>query len=208
MSEATVKHVVAARSGLAIRVEAGAEVEVIDLSGGQIVDTWAFNASDVREFHSAEHTRVEVDGLFPAIGERFVTNRRRPILQLVADHSPGIHDLLIAACDPSRYEQLGVEGWHASCQENLLSKMAAAGFNEIAVPQPINLFMNTPADAAGRIQWLPTETLPGDSVILRATMDLWFVVSACPQDITGINRTPGPIEVRVRPAPTAVQQRQ
>ncbi len=203
MSEATGRHVVAARSGLALRVEAGAEVEVIDLGGGQIVDTWAFNASDVSEFHSAEHTRVEVGGLFPAIGESFVTNRRRPILQLVADDSPGIHDLLIAACDPTRYEQLGVAGWHASCQENLIAQMAAAGFHEIAVPQPINLFMNTPADAAGRIQWLATETMPGDSVTLRAVMDLWLVVSACPQDVTGINRAPGPIEVRVRPAPPA-----
>lgn len=201
------KHMIAARCGLAIRVEAGAEIEVIDVGGGQIVDTWAFNAADVREFHSAEHTRVAIGGLFPAIGEHFVTNRRRPILELVADDSPGLHDLLIAACDPTRYEQLGVKEWHASCQENLISHMAAAGFNEIAVPSPINLFMNTPADADGKIQWLPTETRLGDSVTLRAAMDLWFVVSACPQDLTGINRTPGPIELRVRPAPTAIQER-
>ena len=32
-------------------------------------------------------------------GDALVTNRRRPILTLVEDTSPGLHDTLIAACD-------------------------------------------------------------------------------------------------------------
>lgn len=188
---------VSAREGRAIRVLEGARLQVVDLAGGQIVDTWAFCQEDIGEFQSAEHTRVAVGKLFPALGEDFVTNRRRPILRFEEDSSPGSHDMLIAACDPTRYQQLGVVGWHASCQENLRSTMAGVGFRAIRVPQPINLFMNTPVLPDGNVRWLATRTQAGDQITLRALMDIWFVVSACPQDITGINTTPGPISVIV-----------
>jgi uncharacterized protein len=78
-------------------------VRVIDPDGGQVADVFAFSADDPSEYHSAEHTRVHVGRLFPRVGEQFATNRRRPILTLEADDSPGIHDMLLAACDPTRY---------------------------------------------------------------------------------------------------------
>ena len=187
--------IVPARQGRAVKVAEGSEFQIVDQSGGQVVDTWAFVAGDVSEFQSAEHTRVSVGKLFPAIGESFVTNRRRPILCLDADSSPGYHDLLIAACDPTRYLELGVKGWHASCQENLMKSMESVGFSGVHVPQPINIFMNTPVLPDGNVRWLPTATKPGDRVTMRALLDIWLVVSACPQDITGINNTPGPISV-------------
>jgi hypothetical protein len=109
------------------RVEAGRRFRVVDVDGGQVADTWAFVANDPSEHHSAQHTRAYVDRLFPRPGEQFFTNRRRPILTLEEDNTPGAHDMLIAACDPPRYEGLGVEGWHASCEENLLLVTAAVG---------------------------------------------------------------------------------
>jgi uncharacterized protein len=129
-----------------------------------------------------------------------VTNRRRPILTLEEDSSPGIHDMLIAACDPARYEGLGVEGWHASCEENLHRALEARGVEPVPrfAPQPINLFMNTPARADGTIEWLPAETKAGDHVVLRAELDLVVAVSACPQDIVAINEgRPSPIAIEL-----------
>ncbi|HEY6029118.1 MAG TPA: urea carboxylase-associated family protein, partial [Gaiellaceae bacterium] len=108
--------VVPAREGRAVRVEAGRSFRVIDVEGGQVADTWAFVADDPGEFHSAQHTRAVNSALFPPLGGQFVTNARRPILTLEEDATPGIHDMLIAACDPPRYIPLGVTGWHASCE--------------------------------------------------------------------------------------------
>jgi uncharacterized protein YcgI (DUF1989 family) len=196
---AEVVTVVPARQGRAVFIPQGVLFDIVDPNGGQVADTWAFSSADMSEHQSAEHTRVAVGKLFPNVGEDFVTNRRRPILRLEADTSPGIHDLLIAACDPSRYEQLGVSGWHASCQENLTTALAQVGFARTCVPQPINVFMNTPVLPDGEVRWLPTETQPGDKLSLRALMDVWLVVSACPQDITGINRTPGPMHIVTHP---------
>ncbi len=116
-----------AREGRGVRVAAGQRFRVIDVDGGQVADTFAFRADDISEYHSAEHTRAYVSRLFPRVGEHFVTNHRRPILRLEEDRTPGIHDMLCAACDPERYTGLGVEGWHASCQENLQRAMAELG---------------------------------------------------------------------------------
>jgi uncharacterized protein YcgI (DUF1989 family) len=140
-----------------------------------------------------------VGRLFPRAGEQFVTNTRRPILLLEEDATPGVHDMLCAACDPERYEGLGVEGWHASCQENMQTALRAIGVEPPRfAPQPINLFMNTPAQADTTIGWYPAPTKAGDSVTLRAEIDLVLVVSACPQDIVAINdRNPGPIEIEL-----------
>jgi uncharacterized protein len=178
---------VPAREGRAVGVDAGRRFRVIDLEGGQVADTWAFVADDPGEYHSAQHTRAFVDRLFPLPGEQFVTTRRRPILTLAEDNSPGIHDMLMAACDPARYEGLGVEGWHASCEENLQRAMAALGHKGIAIPQPINLFMNIPVGEEGTLGWEPAPTGAGDSITLRAELDIVFAVSACPQDLIPIN---------------------
>jgi uncharacterized protein len=189
---------VPAREGRGVRVAAGSRFRVIDPEGGQVGDLFAFCAGDVAEYASAEHTRAARSRLFPAVGESFVTNRRRPILRLVADESPGVHDMLCAACDPTRYAGLGVEGWHASCQENLQRAMAEHGHESVEVPQPINLFMNIPVRPDGTIGWEPAETKAGDSVTFEAEMDVVVVVSACPQDLVPINRgEPGPLEIEV-----------
>jgi uncharacterized protein len=182
-----------------VRLEAGRRFRVIDPEGGQVADTWAFVADDPAEFHSAQHTRVHVNALFPKPGQQFVTNRRRPILFLEADDSPGVHDMLCAACDPERYDGLGVDGWHASCQENLQTALRDVSVEPPRfAPQPINLFMNTPAGADGTIEWLPAPTKPGDAVLLRAELDLVLVVSACPQDILRINDgNPTPVEIEL-----------
>ena len=189
-----------AREGRAVRVEMGQRFRVIDVEGGQVADTWAFVADDPGEHHSAQHTRAYVDRLFPRPGQQFVTNRRRPILTLEEDNTPGIHDMLIAACDPARYEGLGVEGWHGSCEENLHRALEALAVQPIPrfAPQPINLFMNTPARPDATIEWLPAETKAGDHVVLRAELDVIVAVSACPQDIVAINqRRPSPIEIEL-----------
>jgi uncharacterized protein YcgI (DUF1989 family) len=178
---------VPAREGRGVRVAAGTRLRIVDLEGGQVADTFAFCADDVSEFHSAEHTRVHVSGLFPKPGQQFVTNRRRPILSFEEDKSPGVHDMLCAACDPWRYEGLGAEGWHASCRENLEQAMAELGQERVEIPQPINLFMNIPVGPGGELGWEPAPTKPRDHVVLRAELDLLLVVSACPQDIVPIN---------------------
>lgn len=178
---------VPAREARSVRAARGGRLKVVDVEGGQVVDLFAFVLDDVEEYASAEHTRVAIDRLFPRVGQAFVTNRRRPILRLEDDRSPGVHDMLCAACDASRYESLGAQGWHASCQENLHRVMAELGHERVQTPQPINLFMDVRVEPDGSLTWGPAPTKPGDHVVLRAELDCIVVASACPQDLNEIN---------------------
>ena len=182
MSSSETIHV-PAREGRAVSVPAGGRFRVVDVEGRQVADLFAFNADDVSEHHSAMHTRALVDRLF---------------LTLERDDTPAVHDMLIAPCDPERYTGLGVEGWHASCRENLEKAMRDSGHDGICIPQSINLFMNIPLGQDGSLGWEPAPTRAGDSITFRAEMDCIVVVSACPQDIVPINdRNPTPVAIEL-----------
>jgi uncharacterized protein YcgI (DUF1989 family) len=185
--------VVANGRGAAVAVSRGQTITVADSNGGQVADTWAFLADDPKEFLSAEHTRVHVGRLFPQPGQEFVTNKRRPVLRWESDLSPGIHDMLVAACDPTRYVELGAPG-HASCQANL---QQALGSRYVVTPQPVNLFMNSPFLPDGELRWLFPESRAGDYVTMTALLDVVLVVSACPQDLTSVNSSRGDIAISI-----------
>ena len=180
-----------ARRGMAARVAAGQRIRVINTHGSQVVDTWAFSAHDGAEWMSMEASRAWFLRLAAAVGDTFVTNQRRPILTLVEDTSGGAHDTLIAPCDAPRYRLLGVEGHHDNCRDNLHAALAALGITVPATPSPLNLFMNIPWTADGRLAWGEPVSTPGSYVLFRAEMDLVVAFSACPQDILPINGRTG-----------------
>ena len=187
---------VPARSGKAARLKKGQTIRIVNTHGEQVVDTWAFSAEDISEFMSMEATRAFNLELVPKVGHKLMTNRRRPILTLVEDTSPGVHDTLIAACDRWRYGLLGVEGYHDNCADNLSHGLGELGVKETHTPAPLNLFMNIPWTGDGKVSFEAPVTKPGDSVTFRAEMDCIVAMSSCPQDILPINGTGGkPTEV-------------
>jgi uncharacterized protein len=176
-----------ARKGKAVRVRKGQRIKVVNTRGQQVVDTWAFNAEDLHELMSMEHSRVAIGHIIPAIGDALVTNRRRPILTLVEDTSGGIHDTLFAACDRWRYEQLGCTEHHDNCTDNLAAGLATLGLTPHETPAPLNLFMNIPVVDGNRVEVRPPVSTPGTYVTLRAEMNCIVAFSACPQDMLPVN---------------------
>ncbi|HLH64431.1 MAG TPA: urea carboxylase-associated family protein [Solirubrobacteraceae bacterium] len=179
--------IVAPRRGRAVQVAAGARLEVVNREGGQVADMWALCAADPSEWLSMEHTRTALRRLVPAVGDELVSSSRRPLLRLVADSSPGVHDTLIAACDSERYRQLGAGPGHANCADNLRQALAAEGIQADRLPAPLNLFMNIPWQPDGRLEFLPSPARAGDRVTFEALVDVVIVVSACPMDLNPIN---------------------
>ena len=180
-------YTVPAREGRAVRLVAGERLTVVNPHGTQVCDLWAFAAANPAEFLSWEHARAGLGRIAPRVGDALLTNRRRPILTLVEDTSPGVHDTLIAACDLFRYVGLGCTDYHDNCSDNLRMAMAAIGASAGEVPQPFNVWMNIPVAADGAIDWLPTVSAPGDRITLRADIDCIVALSACPQDMIPIN---------------------
>lgn len=178
-----------ARSGRAASVKQGQVVRVINTHGAQVVDTWAFNAADLGEFMSMEHSRAHILRIIPQVGDTMLTNQRRPILTFTEDTGGGVHDTIIAACDRYRFELLGCTGYHDNCTDNLHAAMGALDLNAPETPSPLNLFMNIPVQPDRTLSFEAPVSTPGSYVALRAEMDLIIAFSACPQDVLPINGT-------------------
>ncbi|KAI9367046.1 hypothetical protein BJX61DRAFT_530265 [Aspergillus egyptiacus] len=191
------------------RLQQGQSIKITNTTGGQVIDTWAFSipaaspssTSSFPRFMSMTHTRSTLRKLLPAPHESFLDNKRASILTLTEDTSPGIHDVLYAACSPERYVQLGGDKDHDNCAKNLYDAVRACsedepGFSRVVAfleggwtPDPLNLFMNVKVDGdTGRLELVPPESREGDYVMLRAEQECVVVMSACPMDLSGCNR--------------------
>lgn len=187
--------IVPARHGKALRLLRGQTIKIISQYGTQVVDCWAFSAADSREYMSMEHTRSLNSRITVAVGDCGISNRRRPMLCMTEDTSPGIHDTLLCACNRYLYEQLGCTEYHRNCEDNMHEGLNEIGLSVPFTPAPLNIFMNVPVHADWTISRNIPATRPGDFVRLRAEMDLLVVMSACPQDITTINGDKTPRDV-------------
>lgn len=179
--------VVPARRGRAVRLSKGQALKIVNTHGHQVVDTWAFNADDTKEFMSLEHTRPILGKIYIELGDDLYTNRRRKILTLEEDTSRERHDTLIAACDIYRYMLLGCEGYHDNCTDNLNAAMRVIGLTPPECPSPLNLWMSIPIESDGKVTWDQPTLRAGDYVLLRAHIDCVVVMSCCPQDMVDIH---------------------
>lgn len=170
--------------GDSIRVNKGQLIGIIDIEGGQCADFWAIDANDFDHYLSPPHTIVHINSLQPKIGDQLLTNRRQPILMIVAD-DVGRHDMLFPACDKQRYSiYFGVTG-HRNCHDNFIEAIVPHYWGSRPVPYPpLNVFMNTSVRDDGRIVTGEPLSKPGDRFVIRAEMDVICVVSSCPIDLT------------------------
>lgn len=190
--------ILVAGTGQAFDLARGESLTVVNTHGHQVVDTWAFMRADPQRTTSTAKTIMHNRRLGLRIGDVIVDTTREPMLEVVVDTSPGVHDLLIPSCDAARYRQLGAAA-HDNCHDNFLSAVARFGPEAPAgVPAPVNLFMNVPVAGDGSISIEPPVSGAGDAVTLRALVDLVVVLSACPQDLAptnGIGATPADVEI-------------
>lgn len=189
-----------ARSFASQLLRAGQSIKVVNTGGGQVIDTWAMTLepSPFPKFMSMVHTRSSnPHKLLPGINDSFRDNRRVPILTITEDTSPGIHDVLYAACSPERYAQLDAPKGHGSCANNLYTAVKAREepvFEKVLefleygwMPDPLNLFMHVEI-SDGKIPVLSPTSQPGDYIVLKAEQDCVVFMSACPMDLNACNR--------------------
>lgn len=173
-------------AGLALRLEVGRALKIVNTHGSQVVDTWAVAASDPTEHLSVEHTRRMNGHLNPRLGDSFWSNRRSEMAVFEEDTFPGTHDTLVACCDKWLYAHYQCPPGHASCHDNFVSALERVGVRLDRAPNPVNLWMNVPV-AGNKVSITPPLSRPGDYVVLRARMEIYVVLSACPMDVTPIN---------------------
>lgn len=194
------RYAIPARQGRAVRLKKGQVLTVINPAGSQVCDFFAVVEGEPDEYLSMEHCRTSLGRVYVRKGDVLVTNRRRPLIEIIDDTSPGVHDILIASCDLPRYQQLGCEGYHDNCTDNFKMSLLAIGESAAHVPSPFNIWMNIPVSKSGDYSWEPPVSKQGDSVSLKAHENCIAVMSACPQDMTpvnGVDANPSDLEFEI-----------
>jgi uncharacterized protein YcgI (DUF1989 family) len=175
---------VRARHGKAARMKAGQRLKLVNTSGLQVVDCWAFCDPSLSEFMSMEHTRIPLGNVYARKGDTLLSNRYRKMLTIEEDTSGGAHDTLVAACSPELYREHGVASPpHRACSENLREAMEELGLKIPEQPSPFNIFQHSIVDAGGKISHTLPKNKPDCHVVLRAQCDLIIAFSACPWDV-------------------------
>lgn len=179
-------------------IKAGQTVRIVDLEGNQAVDIIFYNRHEVGEHYSATDTMLNQGGIYLSTGSVLMSNEGHPMLTIVAD-TCGRHDTLGGACasesNTVRYA-LQKKFMH-SCRDNYLLAMAQvdAGLCKRDLVPNVNFFMNVPVTEQGGLKFEDGVSAPGKYVELRAEMDLWMLVSNCPQLNNPCNAyNPTPVE--------------
>jgi urea carboxylase-associated protein 1 len=179
-------------------LKAGQVLRIVDLEGNQAVDILFYNRHDGAEHYSATDTLLQQGSLYLSTGSVLRSNEGRPMLTIVAD-TCGRHDTLGGACaaesNTVRYA-LQKKFMH-SCRDNYLLALQHAdiGLGKRDLVPNVNFFMNVPVTPEGELTFADGVSAPGKYVELRVEMDLWMLVSNCPQLNNPCNAyNPTPVE--------------
>ena len=169
------EYCIPACSGTRIEVKQGQSITVIDVEGGQVVDFFAEASGNANEFLSTGVTIDCNESLRLSVGDTIYTNLYHPMLQVLTD-DVGEHDLLHPCCRPEMYDFFYHNGaGHPNCLDNI--NRALNGQRPMITP--VNLFMHTVIRSDGRISVEEPVSKAGDSITLKALMDITLGVAAC-----------------------------
>jgi len=172
------------QTGTAFELRAGQLLRVTDLEGEQVADLIAFNLADKAEWLSSGRSIDYANRIYLTKGDILYSNRSRPMFTILED-DVGRHDFLLTPCSPETFQIIYKNTqYHPSCFENLATNLARFGISPDAIPTTLNIFMNVEVDADGALRILPPRSKAGDSIILRAEMDLIVGLTACSAEMS------------------------
>jgi hypothetical protein len=172
------------QTGTAFELRAGQSLRVTDVKGEQVADLTAFNASDKSEWLSSGRTIDYANRIYVTTNDILYSNRSRPMLTIVADEV-GRHDFLLTPCSPETFQIIYKnDAPHPSCFGNLTKNLAPFGIAPDAIPTTFNIFMNVEVDPSGELTILPPRSKAGQSIVLRAEMDLIVGLTACSAEMS------------------------
>jgi uncharacterized protein YcgI (DUF1989 family) len=172
------------QTGIAFELTKGQLLRVIDLEGEQVADLIAFNRLDKMEWLSSGRSIDYANRIYLTKGDLLYSNRSRPMFTIVED-DVGRHDFLLTPCSLETFQIIykNTEA-HPSCFNNLGTHLSPFGIAPDSIPTTFNIFMNVEIDPNGALKILPPRSRAGDSIVLRAEMDLLVGLTACSAEMS------------------------
>jgi uncharacterized protein YcgI (DUF1989 family) len=172
------------QTGTAFELSKGQSLRVIDLEGEQVADLVAFAGKDKSEWLSSGRSIDYANRIYLTTGDILYSNRSRPMFTII-DDDVGRHDFLLTPCSPETFQIVYKNtAEHPSCLANLAKHLVRFEIAPDSIPTTFNIFMNVEIDAAGKMSILPPRSKAGDSITLRAEMDLVVGLTACSAEIS------------------------
>jgi uncharacterized protein YcgI (DUF1989 family) len=176
--------ILAPQSGTAFELNQGDVLRVIDPEGEQVADLTAFNRNDINEWLSSGRTIDYANTIYLTTNHVLYSNRSRPMFTITKDEV-GRHDFLLTPCSPETFQIIYKDQQHhPSCFENLTANLGPYGITPDRIPTTFNIFMNVEVDDDGRLSILPPRSRAGQSISLRAEMDLIIGLTACSAEMS------------------------
>lgn len=193
-------HRLAPQTGTGFHLPRSSRLRVIDPVGEQVSDLIAFAADDPKEWLSSGRSIDYANTIYLTTGHILYSNRSRPMLTVESD-DVGRHDFLLTPCSPETFQIIYQhQGHHPSCFGNLVGGLAEFGIAPDAIPTTFNIFMNVMVAADGTLTIDPPRSKAGDSIVLRAEMDLIVGLTACSAEMSN-NYSFKPIDYEVLRVP-------
>jgi uncharacterized protein len=185
------------RGRTAFTVDAGQTVRIVDLEGQQVADLVCFLRDDPTEKLSVHNTALIQGTIYVTTGHALLSDRCRRLMTIGED-TCGRHDLLAGSCsEGTNRVRYGVAD-SPNCRSNFEAALRPFGIPLAQIPYSMNVFMNVPIEADGRISIQPPVSKPGDHIDLRAEANLIVGISNCPQERNPCNAfTPTRLRVLV-----------
>ena len=168
------------RSGVALQLDRGQRLTVIDPCGEQVCDLLAFARADINEVISSGRTLDYAGRIYLTTPDPLYSNRSNIMLRIVED-TVGRHDFLLTPCSQDTFRIIyGDMHPHRGCFGNLAEALESFGILPDRIPVAFNLFMNVVIDSTtGALSVLPPLSRAGDRIVLEAEMDLIIGLTAC-----------------------------
>lgn len=169
------------QTGAGFLLSAGDTLTVVDPTGGQVSDFFAFSAADHGEWLSSGRTIDYANTVFLTTGDVLYSNRSRPMATITQD-TCGRHDFLLTPCSQQTFDLLYPEfggAYHPSCFENLCRGLARFGVAPDQISTTLNIFMNVWTDPDGTLHIEAPLSRPGARFRVRAEQDLHVGLTAC-----------------------------
>lgn len=172
------------QTGTAFELSRGELLRVIDPEGEQVADLIAFNRNDIAEWLSSGRSIDYANNIYLTTGHILYSNRSRPMFTIVKD-DVGRHDFLLTPCSPETFQIIyDRRDSHPSCFENLRMNLAPFEIRPDVIPTTFNIFMNVEVKGNGELAIRPPLSRAGDSITLRAEMDLIVGLTACSAEMS------------------------
>jgi len=194
--------VVPAGDYLLKKISKGQTLRITDSEGNQAADSLFYSVSNSAERYSAMDTIRSQGNVYLTAGTTLMSNYCNPMLTITAD-TCGRHDTLGGACatesNTVRYA-LDKRCMHA-CRDSWMLAVAEnidSGISKRDITHNINFFMNVPVTEDGGLTFEDGISAAGKYVELEANMDVYFLLSNCPQlnnPCNGYNPTPVQIDI-------------